>query len=176
MDRPDRISNWISLVNAEQSFANNPNDWMFRGQPKSKHALATTLERAFVDFDISTDVRHKIEHALITDFMRSWHLYGVDIPLDDDDTLGMLALMRHYGAPCRLLDFSFSFFIATFFAIETGNDPVVWAINKSWLTQLSQDRIEQLPNGSDLWQRWQLRQGLAFQELMMSAQLPLSLT
>jgi len=34
------------------------------------------------------------------------------------DTLEWLAFMQHYGAPTRLLDFTYSFWIALFFAFE----------------------------------------------------------
>src|SRR5436309_276549 len=39
--------------------------------------------------------------------------------------LEWLALMQHYGAPTRLLDFSYSFWIALFFAFEAAEDDCV---------------------------------------------------
>ena len=40
-----------------------------------------------------------------------------------------LALMQHHGAPTRLLDFSWSPFVATFFALERAtSDVAVWAL------------------------------------------------
>lgn len=51
-----------------------------------------------------------------------------------------LALMRHHGAPTRLLDFTFSFPVASYFALSKkpceDADPVVWAVNKTWLTRI----------------------------------------
>ena len=74
---------------------------------------------------------------LILEFMRRYHLYAVEPPPKKGDTLDWLALMRHHGAPSRLLDFTFSFLVAAYFALDrkSEGDPVVWAINKSWLTR-----------------------------------------
>jgi hypothetical protein len=45
--------------------------------------------------------------------------------------------MRHYGAPCRLVDFTYSFYIATYFALKKVNKEneiaAVWAIKQSLL-------------------------------------------
>jgi hypothetical protein len=42
--------------------------------------------------------------------------------------------MRHYGAPSRLLDFSYSFNVATYFAINnTESDSAVFGVDHQWL-------------------------------------------
>ena len=47
-----------------------------------------------------------------------------------DDDFHWLALMQHHGAPTRLLDFTWSPYVAAFFALErTLGDGVVWAMN-----------------------------------------------
>jgi len=45
-----------------------------------------------------------------------------------------LALMRHYGAPTRLMDWTWSFYVAVFFAMhdippESEDNCAVWALN-----------------------------------------------
>ncbi len=56
---------------------------------------------------------------------------------DDGNYLEWVALMRHYGAPTRLLDWTYTFYAAIFFAIEdlesASTEFAVWAISTNWL-------------------------------------------
>jgi hypothetical protein len=46
----------------------------------------------------------------------------------EDETLEWLALMQHHGAPTRLLDFTWSPYVAAFFALERATaDAAIWA-------------------------------------------------
>lgn len=50
------------------------------------------------------------------------------VPEEKDD-FQWLALMQHHGAPTRLLDFTWSPFVAAFFALERATkDAVIWAV------------------------------------------------
>jgi hypothetical protein len=52
-----------------------------------------------------------------------------------------LAMMRHYGAPTRLLDWTYSFFVAVYFAVECAEgDCSVWALDAQWLWQLARHK------------------------------------
>jgi len=73
-------------------------------------------------------------------------------------TLEWLALMQHYGAPTRLLDFTYSFWIALFFAFEEAeNDCSVVALDPSSLgnkegknfNSILQKNIEDATNSND---------------------------
>jgi hypothetical protein len=58
--------------------------------------------------------------------------------------------MRHYGAPSRLLDFTFSFFIAAFFAAnDTDGDSVIWAVERNRLSELATRTINTI-HGPDI--------------------------
>jgi hypothetical protein len=41
--------------------------------------------------------------------------------------------MQHHGAPTRLLDFTYSIYVAAYFALENADsDSCIWAINAPW--------------------------------------------
>src|SRR3989304_1877564 len=47
-------------------------------------------------------------------------------------------IMQHYGAPTRLLDFTYSVYVAAYFAVEEAEDDcVVWAVDGPWVLQPS---------------------------------------
>jgi hypothetical protein len=62
-------------------------------------------------------------------FSREVHHYEQHLPTEDE-IIEWLALMQHHGAPTRLLDCTHSFYVATFFALDSANqDAAVWAFN-----------------------------------------------
>lgn len=62
------------------------------------------------------------------EFQRKAALYIEHEP-DKDNFLEWLSLMRHCGAPTRLMDWTYSFFIAVYFALAEKLDGVVWALD-----------------------------------------------
>lgn len=106
--------------------------WCFRGQADAEWELKTTIERVFEREGVSPDQRMDVEAELIREFKRAYHQFGVHIP-GPDAPIEWLALMRHYGAPTRLLDFTYSLYVAAYFALEDANkDCAVYAINPEW--------------------------------------------
>jgi hypothetical protein len=54
-----------------------------------------------------------------------------------------LSLMQHHGAPTRLLDFTYSIYIAVYFAVENATqDSAVWAMNFDWAMERSLDVLK----------------------------------
>lgn len=109
--------------------------WIFRGQCSAHWSLETTLERLAAS--VSRPAA-SIELVGLREFRRRAHNYVPmeQIPSSDGE---WLALMQHYGAPTRLLDFTYSPYVAAYFAFEeaaAGGCPgcAVWAINPTWVT------------------------------------------
>jgi hypothetical protein len=110
------ISTWRQLLDRYENFKDG--QWCFRGDRSSARKLKTSLERAAVDrWNRDWSELPEIEEGLIRRFQREAHLYLPSEPAEGD-LIGWLSLMRHHGAPTRLLDWSFSFFVAVHFAIE----------------------------------------------------------
>lgn len=108
--------------------------WVFKGLENESWFLRTTLERESERFKIAGDDIHRREYNMIREFQRRLHHYEVSVP-DRDDVDEWMALMQHYGAPTRLLDFTYSPYVAAFFAFEKAQswDVAVWAVDTDWL-------------------------------------------
>ncbi len=103
--------------------------WAFRGQEKSDWFLTSTLSRYLRDYQIRKDSWQIQEHRIIRVFRRKASLFLQHVP-KEDDIFHWLALMQHHGAPTRLLDFTWSPYVAAFFALEKAkSDCAIWAVN-----------------------------------------------
>jgi hypothetical protein len=108
-------------------------NWIFRGQPKDD-VLASTLERALSNWEIPIREGPEIEYQLIREFRR--RLLDPIHGRINSDTLYCMALMRHYGAPVRLLDCTYSPFVAAKFAVEQGaRGAVIYCFNGQWFEE-----------------------------------------
>jgi len=96
-------------------------DWLYRAQP-SEDDLQTTLERECMSSKCELKDVEDIEIQMIRQFRRLYD--GEDRQKIQDDILYCLSLMRHYGAPTRLLDFTYSKYVAIYFALECAYDDI----------------------------------------------------
>jgi FRG domain len=110
--------------------------WIFRGHSNADWPLETTLFRGASMFGYSCDQLAHAENWMLREFRRRAHHYVSDPP-PADDKLEWLALIQHYGGPTRLLDFSYSFYVAAFFAMERADkDAAIWAIDRFQLARV----------------------------------------
>jgi FRG domain len=103
--------------------------WAFRGHGDASWGLDSTLHRGAQQFGCPLDWLADREAWMLRQFQRRAHHY-INDPPSLEQRLEWLALIQHYGGPTRLLDFSHSFYVAAFFAIERAiNDAAIWAVN-----------------------------------------------
>lgn len=151
----------------------DPKKWIFRGERRKKDGkdkldckkctgkstccskddnvvFRTSLEKAFRAYEIdSADDRKKWEKNLNRAFKRKLHHYTNNVPADGD-ILEWLALTRHYFGPTRLLDCTYSFFVACYFALNEMDykteQAEVWAIDANWLSYKKdeEEKIERI--------------------------------
>lgn len=115
--------------------------WGFRGQASSDWPLETTLTRTALQCQCPADRLNHREYWMQRQFERRAfdYLQGQPLPATKID---WLSLMQHYGSPTRLLDFSHSFYVAAFFAMETASgDAVVWCVNHHMLGRILANRM-----------------------------------
>ncbi len=141
------IGSWEKLLDEYRQF--KVGQWCFRGDRTRPDGFKTSLERVAIHrWNRPWSELPEIERGLLRRFKREAHLYLTQEPAQDD-TIGWLALMRHHGAPTRLLDWTYSFFVATYFAIdraEPDEEPCIWALNLGKL----RERAETLPHLREL--------------------------
>jgi hypothetical protein len=148
-----RIDRWRDLLDRYDSFKSG--QWCFRGDRRHEHGLKTSLEREAIDrWGREWSEMPAIEDGLLRRFKREAHLYLAHEP-DEGDKIGWFSLMRHHGAPTRLLDWTYSFFVALYFAIartEPNEPPLLSAMNLGHLRTRVEDQdhlrdlLEEDPN------------------------------
>ena len=122
-----RLDSWESFLN----LVTNPpySHWAFRGERDERWPLYSSLSRYLQNFGVAPAAWPEQEARILRIFKRKAHQF-LDKPPDPEDDLQWLALMQHHGAPTRLIDFTWSPYVAAFFALErTVADGVVWAMN-----------------------------------------------
>lgn len=127
MDIQEReLSSWDEI----HSFAQPA--WIYRGQRASEWQLATSLERCRQREDVPAEDRPRFEAELSRDFRRMYHQYAQHVPAPAAP-VEWASLMQHHGAPTRLLDFTYSIYVAAYFAFENADSHcAVWAVNAPW--------------------------------------------
>src|SRR5580700_11308152 len=91
--------------------------WAFRGQSNSQWPIYSTLSRYLLDFNAGRFCWPHQELRILRIFKRKAHHYLKNIP-GDKAVLEWLSIMQHYGAPTRLVDFTWSPLVAAFFALH----------------------------------------------------------
>lgn len=105
--------------------------WLFRGLPEKGWSLKTTLERTVLRFGHPLTRAPIIEKGLIRRFIRQSHHYALNVP-NRDNIMEWMALMQHYGAPTRLQDWTQSFYVALYFAVENADGAAaIWALDRT---------------------------------------------
>jgi hypothetical protein len=114
--------------------------WVFRGQSRSEWNLATSLERSYRRIAPVT-TQQQCEKDILNRFKRGAHHFIAHLP-DTKNTLEWLALIQHYGGPTRLLDFTRSFYVAAFFALEAAeSDAAIWCLNTDLLQEAARQKL-----------------------------------
>jgi hypothetical protein len=121
-----RINSWIELQEAvfdsswQPSISRFRSNFVFRGVPRVSHALETSLQTGgFV----------AKEKHLLTSFRK----YAARNAVQGDSVWNWMSLAKHHGLPTRLLDWTYSPYVAmhfvTYDAAHYGEDGAIWCVD-----------------------------------------------
>jgi hypothetical protein len=164
--KPD--TKWADLVKKIQGLHNRGRQWVFRAIGKWDPEWNAPVEVPITSsFDNAWDRRVKAdwkghprpgnrrlyEAWILYEFKREAHNYLAHLP-DPANFLEWMALGRHYGMPSRLVDFTYSFFVAAYFALsqrDGKDDGCMVALNLSWMKKAWEARrAERYPDYTGL--------------------------
>lgn len=119
---------------------------VFRGQGDSTWTLTTSLARHFLAHDVISNEWRKRE-------LKMYHIFRERLinicpgMYEQWEPIDILSLMQHHGTPTRLLDFSYSPWVASYFAlIEARGNSAVWVIDTQHLVEMQ--KIQGFPTYS----------------------------
>ena len=125
-----QLENWKDIFNLNQRFLTK---FVYRGQTNEKWELSTSLERQINKLFpnlVDKAVYPLQEKEMIKEFQWKYPLYSTNSS-DSKNLVEWLTIMQHYGATTRLLDFSYSIFVAIYMAVaDDGENGALWALNK----------------------------------------------
>ena len=120
--------------------------WLSRGQSKLYGALVPSIDR-FRFSSVSRPDKLLRERESIDRFRETARFFADDGEREAlVDDIVTLMVLRHYGVPTRLLDWSQSPFVAAYFSVcaDDAEDAELWSF----------DFAQYLKKGDEQWQRW----------------------
>ena len=112
--------------------------FLFRGQANSDWSLIPSLIRMAKRFDLKPEHISTLEDQLLQDFKKQAHLHfpPATIP-KPGDFLSWWTLMQHHHAPTRLLDWTYSPFVALYFACVQleQREGAVWMVASRYISE-----------------------------------------
>jgi hypothetical protein len=133
------LHSWRAFLElaAESPYRN----WAFRGQ-RDGLPLFSALSRYLLTYRIDRRVWVEQEERILRIFKRKAIHFLDHIPEREDD-FQWLALMQDHGAPTRLLDFTWSPYVAAFFALHNAtSEAVIWACNPAEIERMKKLDLE----------------------------------
>ena len=121
-----RVSTWVELQEAmfdsawQESISRHRSQYVFRGSPHATHGLDTSLQTGRFEAH---------ERHLLTSFRK----YALRNAVHGDWVWNWLSLAKHHGLPTRLLDWTYSPYVAMHFATHDlrtfDEDGVIWCVD-----------------------------------------------
>lgn len=153
-------------ADAKSIFNSASEQWIFRGHADSSWILSTTRER----FKNRSTFAESIEEQAIKMFKGAKEYEEVK-KYAPQTTFEWLYMIQHYGMPTALLDWTFSPFVASFFAFryldpyKPDSSVAVWAVNQKWCKHRALERIRMIKGYSATAETDDLTEENAFKDI-----------
>jgi FRG domain len=146
---PKRLESKDEVIDWLNDFATR--EWVFRGHAKAYDSTKATIDRLDVTCLSTRAEKLAAERdslAAIRQIDRSAFQVGEALALPDDPATSML--LRHYGIPCRAVDWSRSPFVAAFFACEKHAecDAQIWSFDRVAFEQIGKTQWMRFPENT----------------------------
>ena len=140
------VKSWIELQEAmfadswQSRIQRHRSAFVFRGMPRVSHTLDTSLQSGGF-------VAHE-KHLL-----KSFRKYAVESAVHGDWVWNWLSLAKHHGLPTRLLDWSYSPYVAMHFATanlgQFDSDGAIWCVDYQKSNALLPPPLREILKGDD---------------------------
>jgi hypothetical protein len=135
-----RLKSWDEFVAITTAVPYH--NWAYRGQRDADLPLASALSRYLQVFQVDRRAWREQEERILRIFKRKAVNFLKHVPERDDD-FQWLALMQDHGAPTRLLDFTWSPYVAAFFALHNATaEAAIFACNPFEIERLKKFELE----------------------------------
>ena len=105
-------------------------EFIWRGHSDSGWVLSSSLYRYFESQSISDDYRGQFEKAAVAQFKNFMHQEEIQGSHNSFQTMDFMVKMQHYGCPTRLIDWTWSPYIAAYFVLpDMAEQGALYALN-----------------------------------------------
>jgi hypothetical protein len=136
------LNEWLFEGSWNKQLGRFRSNYAFRGMPNASYDLRTSLIQLGGDY-----AGHE------ADLLRNFRKYAYRNAAPGDSLWNWLALAKHHGLPTRVLDWTYSPYVALHFATENlglfDTDGVVWCVDYVRTNQLLPEKLKHILEAED---------------------------